>query len=417
MLDRRRSTRAALCAAIACAGTSPLLLAKPPDLRPAHRPAVVDRAARAESHGAFDAPDCPCTADLNLDQTVDANDLALILGAWGTPDFDLTGDGDVAAADLALVLGAWGPCPVPSNDHCGTATPLGELGTMSIPFCTIGATSAGPDLPDELGCNIAGSHTIVEDIWYSLTVSSGGGRGIKLETCDSSFDTKIALYSIWPGADCTAPYTLSPLACNDDIGSICPTNPYSSQLYAALPIDGEYLIRLGGYNSAGPGTLAITTYPPHDLCLSAKVFWQGCETTCTNSFLLDSTGATDEPAVVPTSCAGELDLSDVWIYGMFECLGRPDAAVPVTVSTCNDATSFDTVLTVFEGPDCDHLTEVACNDDVQSADPACVLPPNGYVLKSRIEFIAQPSTFYWIRVSGYGGATGTVQVDVTSTCN
>lgn len=48
-------------------------------------------------------------SDLDLDGTVNAADLAVLLGAWGSPDCaaDLDGDGTVAAADLSLLLGDW----------------------------------------------------------------------------------------------------------------------------------------------------------------------------------------------------------------------------------------------------------------------------------------------------------------------
>jgi len=47
--------------------------------------------------------------DLNDDDVVDAADLALLLGAWGTSGpGDLDGDGIVSASDLAILLGAWG---------------------------------------------------------------------------------------------------------------------------------------------------------------------------------------------------------------------------------------------------------------------------------------------------------------------
>ncbi|MDZ4830104.1 MAG: CHRD domain-containing protein [Phycisphaerae bacterium] len=46
--------------------------------------------------------------DLNCDGAVDAADLAVLLGAWGTSGpGDLNGDGTVDAADLALLLGSW----------------------------------------------------------------------------------------------------------------------------------------------------------------------------------------------------------------------------------------------------------------------------------------------------------------------
>lgn len=61
-----------------------------------------------------------CPGDANLDATVDAVDLAIVIGAWGTPwsegygcenvtlDFDESGSVD--AGDLAIVLGGWGSC-------------------------------------------------------------------------------------------------------------------------------------------------------------------------------------------------------------------------------------------------------------------------------------------------------------------
>lgn len=46
--------------------------------------------------------------DLDDDDAVDASDLAILLGAWGTTGMgDLDGSGDVDAADLAILLGAW----------------------------------------------------------------------------------------------------------------------------------------------------------------------------------------------------------------------------------------------------------------------------------------------------------------------
>ena len=43
---------------------------------------------------------------------VDAGDIAMLLGAWGTrdDDADVNGDGTVNAADLSIVLGGWGSC-------------------------------------------------------------------------------------------------------------------------------------------------------------------------------------------------------------------------------------------------------------------------------------------------------------------
>lgn len=52
-----------------------------------------------------------CVGDLTADGTVDAADLATLLGAWDTPGpSDLDGSGTTGAEDLALLLGAWGSC-------------------------------------------------------------------------------------------------------------------------------------------------------------------------------------------------------------------------------------------------------------------------------------------------------------------
>jgi hypothetical protein len=53
-----------------------------------------------------------CDADLNGDGLVNAADLAILLGAWGSGDraADLDNDAVVGAADLAILLGAWGDC-------------------------------------------------------------------------------------------------------------------------------------------------------------------------------------------------------------------------------------------------------------------------------------------------------------------
>ncbi|MDZ4832024.1 MAG: hypothetical protein SGJ09_17745 [Phycisphaerae bacterium] len=54
-----------------------------------------------------------CLADQNADSMVDAADLAVLLGAWGTSGDlgDINQDAIVNAADLALLLDAWGRCP------------------------------------------------------------------------------------------------------------------------------------------------------------------------------------------------------------------------------------------------------------------------------------------------------------------
>ena len=56
----------------------------------------------------------PNRADLDQSGTVDASDLAMLLGAWGacgTPfscPADIDGNGTIDGADIAVLLSAWG---------------------------------------------------------------------------------------------------------------------------------------------------------------------------------------------------------------------------------------------------------------------------------------------------------------------
>lgn len=56
---------------------------------------------------------CNHPSDLNCDQIVDGQDLAIVLGSWGESGNvnDLDGDCSVGGSDLAMVLGSWGPVP------------------------------------------------------------------------------------------------------------------------------------------------------------------------------------------------------------------------------------------------------------------------------------------------------------------
>jgi hypothetical protein len=54
----------------------------------------------------------PCPADLNGDTLVDAADLGIMLGGWGTGGLgDIDASGTIDGADLSILLGAWGACP------------------------------------------------------------------------------------------------------------------------------------------------------------------------------------------------------------------------------------------------------------------------------------------------------------------
>jgi glucose/arabinose dehydrogenase len=51
--------------------------------------------------------DVPVLGDFDNNDLVDAADLSILLGAWGTAGGDLNADGTTDAADLSILLGAW----------------------------------------------------------------------------------------------------------------------------------------------------------------------------------------------------------------------------------------------------------------------------------------------------------------------
>lgn len=56
----------------------------------------------------------PCPADISGNGLVNASDLSLLLGYWGSPTpspGDINGDGDIDGMDLSFLLTGWGPCP------------------------------------------------------------------------------------------------------------------------------------------------------------------------------------------------------------------------------------------------------------------------------------------------------------------
>ncbi len=85
----------------------------------------------------------PCIVNFDGNGTVDAGDIAILLGAWGpstscggpdAPDIDM--DGDVDAADLATLLGFWG-------SSCADGCPEGDIAGSGMESSNAVQTVAG----------------------------------------------------------------------------------------------------------------------------------------------------------------------------------------------------------------------------------------------------------------------------------
>ncbi|MCP4263417.1 MAG: hypothetical protein GY774_38805 [Planctomycetes bacterium] len=134
------------------------------------------------------------------------------------------------------------PPPVPppgSNDNWTNATHIGDV--KNLKFDTTEATIDGPEV-----CMRS------KNIWYCYTAPRTGRATISL--CESSFDTKLAVYDGCGSAPTWAPSWDNLLQCRDDF---C-----DRQSQVAIPVTAgqKYLIEVGGYNinRFGQGILNIT---------------------------------------------------------------------------------------------------------------------------------------------------------------
>lgn len=128
----------------------------------------------------------------------------------------------------------------PENDDCADAIAVGD---GSTPFDTGGATTDGPMLP--AACNEGFGLSFVNDIWYAYTAPCTGTATVSL--CGSSFDTRLAVYG-----DGNCPGSI--VACNDDA---CGTSGLRSETSFEVKSDTVYLVRVGGFNTSGTGTMVI----------------------------------------------------------------------------------------------------------------------------------------------------------------
>jgi hypothetical protein len=53
----------------------------------------------------------PCIGDIDESGSVGADDLLIVIGAWGEGGGDVNGDGTTNADDLLMLISAWGSCP------------------------------------------------------------------------------------------------------------------------------------------------------------------------------------------------------------------------------------------------------------------------------------------------------------------
>lgn len=146
--------------------------------------------------------------------------------------------------------------------------------------------------------------------------------------------------------------------------------------------EGASVAALPGYGRRLPVWTLPSTHgfaPPNDDCMNALAVGFGTYTG-------DTSGATND---APASCGASIFSPDVWFKYTATDYG--------TVSMDTFGSAYDTVLSVYTGCPATTANEWTCNDDA-------------FGLQSAVSFYGYIGDEYWIRVSGFDGASGAFQL-------
>jgi hypothetical protein len=262
--------------------------------------------------------------------------------------------GTVIALVAALVCVPGALSAPPSNDSFSSAVTL--FGEYSEHSGTNAEATKETDEPDHAG--IPGGASV----WFSWTPPRSGI--VTIDTCDSDFDTLLAIYTGTLGA-------LTELAADDDAcgldgGSAIELFVWESTQYQIV-VDGVA-------GDTGAFALWFAMVPTNDDFGGAHVL--SGESPSRSGYTLAASHEVGEPFH-----AGARGTGSVW----YAWTAPRD--LRTTADTCGSG--GDTLLAVYTGSAVDALSLVAADDDA----PAC--GPN-----SSVAFDAAAGTTYWIAVDG-----------------
>ena len=264
--------------------------------------------------------------------------------------------------DIVLNWGA-DTTPPPNDDFANAFFLFGAAGTIAGNVCNATLEAGEPVFA-------GGNNTM----WYSWTPTTAGC--VYFSTLGSTFDTVLCVFTGGPVN------SLTQVRCNDDSSG---KGLRSRVEFQSVP-NTTYWIQVSGFNG-GFGDTVLTwgadpTAPFNDNFANATFIGGDTGNIVGNN--CNATSEVDEP---PTAPGGGATIWYNWT--------APD-------SRCyrfrTGGSSFDTVLSVLQGPALNSLFFVApINDDAV-----------GKGLQSRVEFIAFQGETYWVRVDGFGGAVGDI---------
>jgi C1A family cysteine protease len=297
----------------------------------------------------------------------------------------------------------------------GITSPSGATGTVGVAFSYTITASNSPTsfgavgLPRGLSFNsasgvIAGVPTESGNFAVNLSADNAGGTGqrvLALLINPPALGVPVITSAAAATFNAGSPFNYRITALNSPtrfgavgLPSELTFDTTNGVIYGTPSLARQYAVTLSATNPAGVGYLAFTltvlgdsSFGPANDNFSNRALLVGTNVTVTNANL-NATAQPGEPAH-----AGATASHSVWWTWT-----APGAGV-VTVNTLGS--SFDTVLAVYTGSIVTNLTSVASNDDA-----------NGQRTSS-LTFNATAGAAYQLAVDGYGGAVGTVVLNLS----
>jgi hypothetical protein len=279
----------------------------------------------------------------------------------------------------SAVGGVFAPSSItaaPANDNFANAIVL--TGQSASPSGTnVDATLEPGENP------VVAERTASHSVWYSWTPSLKGQ--VTIDTVTSDFDTLLGVYT---GIAVNA---LTEVASDDDSGG-----DMTSSVTFNVTAGTAYRIRVDGFEEAAPANMGTVRLhlnevlsPANDDFANAIVLPGSPVTRSGDTNLAATLEAGEDPAV-----AGSMGGASVWYRW------TPAASGPVTIDTVTS--DFDTLLGVYTGSTVGALVPVTSNDD------------RGCDVTSAVTFTATAATVYRIKVDGFSGHPGTINLHVAA---
>ena len=151
------------------------------------------------------------------------------------------------------------------GDNCDNAIAI--TGPASIIADTSTATTGGFGQEEDL-CALFAINEFTDDLWYEWTAHASGLAHVL--TCNTGgSDSKLGVY---PGGSCPLPQTS--IACDDD------TCAFLTEVTFDATAGQQYLIQVGNYAFAAPGTFTVDLYVESSLAATPFCFGDGGGTVC-----------------------------------------------------------------------------------------------------------------------------------------